>query len=258
MTSGKPTESDCTQSSSELTVPSTSGNVAIRTLSTALAGIACALLSWKAIELIGEVFVLPPDLAALASGQAPPPDVQAKVAAVTRDIDIKNAAIWMGTAGAILGILFGLTLCLCRRLGLSSIRMILVMVVSGTLSGAVAGVAGYWINAVSRQNMAAGATSPPEQFTLLVHSATWMIVGLGIGMGIAMGGRRSGRSRIESMVVIGLVGMVGGCLFPIVAGILLPTVNSTWPIPPLEPAAGRILWLSLPSVLMGLAIGRNG
>jgi len=252
------TQSHQPESSSGLASPLNTGIVVIRTLCAAIVGIVGAILSWKAIELIGDVFVLPPDLAGLAFGQLPPPEVQAKVAAATREINIRNAAIWMGAAGAILGILFGLTLCLSRKLGLSSIRMILVTLVSGTLFSVVAGVAGYWINAVSRKKMAAGATSPPEQFTLLVHGVTWAIVGLGIGIGIALGGRRSGRSRVESVIVIGLVGMVGGCLFPIVAGVLFPAVNSTWPIPPLDPTAGRILWLSLPSVLMGLAIGRNG
>ena len=131
-------------------------------------------------------------------------------------------------------------------------------VLTGTLFGALAGVAGVWINAVSRQYMAAGATSPAEQIILLMHGATWLIVGLGIGLGIALGRRQPGRSRIESTVVTGLVGMVGGCLFPIVAGILFPAVNSSWPVPAFEPTAGRIMWLSLPSVLMGLTIGRNG
>ena len=178
--------------------------------------------------------------------------------AATYAVNIRNAALWMGTVGAILGSMLGLTICLSRRLGLSSIRMIFATVLAGTLFGALAGVASVWINTVSRQNMAAGATSPADLVILLMHSATWLIVGLGIGLGIALGGKQPGRSCIESTVVSGLVGMVGGCLFSIVAGLLFPSVNSTWPIPPLEPVAGRILWLSLPSVLMGLAIGRNG
>jgi|GEM_PF-1612355 len=235
-----------------------SGIVVVRTLATALAGGVGAILSWKAIELIGEVFVLPPDLAALAFGQVPPPEVQAEVLAATHENNLWNAAIWLGTAGAILGTFFGLTICLSRRLGFSSIRMIFATVLAGTLFSALAGVVGVWINTVSRQNMAAGATSPPEYITLLMHSITWMIFGLGIGLGIALGSIRLRSSRIESTVLIGLVGMVGGCLFPILAGILLPAVNSTWPVPAFEPTAGPIMWLSLPSVLMGLAIGRNG
>jgi hypothetical protein len=240
------------------TTPFNSGNVAFRTLAAAAAGGVGAILSWKAIELIGEVFVLPADLAGLAFGQVPAPEVQAKVVAATIATNTRNAALWMGTVGAVLGTMFSLTICLFRRLGLSSIRMIFASVLAGTLLGAIAGVAGIWINTVLRRNMATGATSPAEQFILLMHSATWLIVGLGIGLGISLGGRKSGRSRIESTVVIGLIGMVGGCLFPIAAGLLFPSVSSTWPIPPLDPTAGRILWLSLPSVLMGLAIGRNG
>ena len=246
------------QSSSGPTPALNTGSVVLRTLAGALAGVFGAILSWKAIEAIGEVFVLPADLAGLAFGQVPPPEVQAKVVAATFAANIRNAALWMGTVGAVLGTMFGLTICLSRRLRLSSIRMMSSTVLGGTLFGVLAGVAGVWVNTVSRQNMAAGATSPAEQIILLMHSATWLIAGFGIGIGIALGGRQPGRSRIESTVVIGLVGMVGGCLFPIVAGLLFPSVSSTWPIPPLDPTAGRILWLSLPSVMMGLAIGRNG
>ena len=246
------------QPSSGLASPSSTGNVVFRTFCVAITGLVGAIMSWKAIELIGDVYVLPGDLAGLAHGPVPTPEQLARLTATTLAMNLKNAAIWLGTGGGITGLLFGLTICLSRRLGMSSIRMILATLFAGTVFGALAGLAGVWINTVSRQNMTAGATSPSEQITLLMHSAVWMIVGLGIGLGIALGGKWSGRSRIESMVVIGLVGMVGGCLFPIVAGLLLPAVNSSWPIPSLEPTAGRILWLTLPALLMGLAIGRNG
>ena len=85
----------------------------------------------------------------------------------------------------------------------------------------------------------------------------WLICGIGVGSGIALGGPIPWKARLESTVIVGLVGMVGGCLFPIVAGIFFPAVNSTGPIPLVDPIAGRILWLSLPAVLMGLVIGKN-
>ena len=58
-----------------------SGSVVIRTLAAAVAGLFGAILSWKAIEYIGEVFVLPADLAGLAFGQIPAPEVQARMPA---------------------------------------------------------------------------------------------------------------------------------------------------------------------------------
>ena len=235
-----------------------SGSVVIRTLAAAVAGLFGAILSWKAIEYIGEVFVLPADLAGLAFGQIPAPEVQAKVVAATVENQIRNAAVWLGTAGAIMGAFSSLSICLSRRLRLTSFRMIFVTVLAGTLFGALAGVVGVWIDTVSRQNLEVGATSPSEHITLLMHSITWMIFGLGIGLGISFGGIQHRISRIESTVVIGLLGMVGGCLFPIAAAVLFPAVNSTWPVPAFEPTSGLILWLGLPYVLMGMAIGRNG
>ena len=79
-----------------------------------------------------------------------------------------------------------------------------------------------------------------------------------IGTGLSLRSPTPWRTRLEFAVVIGLAGMVGGCLFPVLAGIFFPAVNSSGPIPLIDPSAGRILWLTLPAVLMGLAIGRTG
>src|SRR5690606_13717170 len=106
-------------------------NVVLRTSAAAVAGGFGAILSWKAIELIGEVFVLPADLAGLAFGQVPAPEVQAKVLAAKHANNLRNTALWLGTTGSILGTCFGLTICLSRRLGLSSLRMIFATVFAG-------------------------------------------------------------------------------------------------------------------------------
>ncbi len=233
------------------------GSVIARLTFAAFSGVLGALLSWRVIEKIGAVFELPADLAGLGFGSVPSPEDQARLASATLDMNIKNAAIWMGTVGAVLGAAFSLGVCVLRRTGISSIRMMFATIVSGALSGTIAGAVGIWIQMIARQNMEPGATSPPEQIILFMHSTIWLICGLGIGLGIALGGPLSWRPRLESTIVIGLVGMVGGCLFPIVAGIFFPAVNSTAPIPLVDQSAGRILWLTLPAILMGLAIGKN-
>ena len=233
------------------------GKLITRLVLGSLCGLLGALVSWKVIEAIGEVFELPPDLAAMGFGSVPSPENQARLASATLGMNLKNAAIWMGAAGAILGAAFGVMVCVSKKPGSASIRMLFATVLSGALLGVVSGTAGIWIQTLARQNMEPGATSPPEQMVLLMHSVMWLICGIGVGSGIALGGTMAWRTRLESTVVIGLVGMVGGCLFPIVAGILFPAVNSTGPIPLVDPIAGRILWLSLPAVLMGLVIGKN-
>ena len=234
------------------------GGAPLRCLSMMTAGLVAAGLSWKAMGLIGDVFVLPPKLAGLSFGQAPPPAVQAELAAATLQMNIKNAGLWMATTGGILGMVFGCGIGMLRGRSRSGLRVAIVTIVAGCLFGGIAGAAAIGAHVIARQNMAVGATSPSDQLVLLMHSLTWLIVSAGIGWGIWLGTRRPNRSRLDAVVVFGLAGLVGGCLFPIIAGIVFPAVNSTAPIPYLDPTAGRILWLSLPSALMGLAIGRNG
>lgn len=229
-----------------------------RTAFGAIIGMIGALLSWKMMAMIGDVFELPADLASLGFGSTPSPEDQARLKSATFEMNFKNAVILMGGIGGVLGGAFGLIVCVGRRLGKSSIRMMLSTVLNGAVFGLIAGGAGIWIQALARDNMAPGATSPPEQMILLMHGAIWLISGLGVGCGLLIGGSGSWRTRLEFAVILGLVGMVGGCLFPIVAGVLIPAVNSTGPIPLIDPSAGRILWLTLPALLMGLAIGRNG
>lgn len=232
-----------------------SRNVMVRKLGAAFAGVVGALLSVQVIERIGEVFVLPPDLASLGFGQVPPPEVQAKLAAAVFFNTVGNAAIWMGSVGAILGICFFTAIAISGGIAGSRLRMIIAVVSATAVFAAMAGVLGGWLDSIVRRNMSMGATSPSEQVVVLVHGIVWLVVGLGIGIGFTLGVRQQMRTRLESIVIIALFGMFGGCLFPIVAGVLLPAVNSGGSIPGLDPSEGRILWLNLPSVLMGLAVG---
>lgn len=234
-----------------------SRNVWACTLGAVLAGSVGALLAVKAIERIGEVFVLPPDLAGLGFGQVPPPEVQAELAAAVFSKTIWNAATWMGIAGAIPGACFAIAIILTRRLVVGRFRMILAVISATASFAAIAGVLGGWLDSIARRHMAVGATSPSEQVVVLIHGVVWLVVGLGLAVGITLGNRQRLSSQLESIVIIGLSGMIGGCLFPIVAGIVFPEVNSSWSIPGLEPSEGRILWLNLPSVLMGVAVGRR-
>lgn len=229
----------------------------VRVVLGGITGIAGAFLAWKSMGLIGQVAALPPDLASLAFAAAPSPEELQKVPAATLKVNQQNAAIWLSASGAILGCLFGLLVYLARRSAGGFLNLMFIPALCGAIAGAAAGAVAVWINHVARQNMASGATSPAEQIILAMHSATWLILGLGVGLGIAASRRADGASRLEAAVVTGVAAMAGGCLYPIVAGLFFVAVNSSFPIPHLEPAAARILWLSLPSVLMGLAVGRN-
>jgi hypothetical protein len=58
------------------------------------------------------------------------------------------------------------------------------------------------------------------------------------------------------MLVAGVAGLLGGAVYPIVAGMVLPLADPSLPIP--EESGSRLLWLGLPAVLMGLSLGRKG
>ena len=228
-----------------------------RVLLGGVTGLAGAFAAWKSIGLIGQVAALPPDLSSLAFASAPSPEDLLKVPAATLKVNQQNAAVWLGVSGAILGCLLGLLVYLAQRSAGAFLKLLFIPTICGAVAGAAAGAAAVYINHVARQNMNSGATSPSEQITLVMHSVTWLTLGLGVGFGIALSRRPVVGNRFEPAIFTGIAGMAGGCLYPIVAGLFFVAVNSSSPIPYLEPAAGRILWLSLPSVLMGLAVGRN-
>ena len=220
-------------------------------------GLAGAFAAWKLMAVIGPVFALPPDLAGLAFGAAPPPEVAARLVAETFLMNLKNAAVWMSVSGAVLGTLLGVALFAVQRPRHSLVRLIPATLIGGAFFGALAGCVAIYSDSFARMKMDPGAISPPEHFVLLTHSLTWLTAGLGIGLGLALGTRKRPGKIVESAVVVALAAMIGGCLYPIVAGILFPAVNSAFPVPHPDPTAARIIWLSLPAALMGLAAGRG-
>ena len=61
----------------------------------------------------------------------------------------------------------------------------------------------------------------------------------------------------ETVAVVGLAGMIGGVLFPVLSGIVLPATDATVPIPIGDDVAGRYFWALLPAALIGFAAGRQ-
>ena len=220
-------------------------------------GLGGAFVAWKLMGAIGRVFALPPDLAGLAFGAAPPPEVASRLVRATFLMNLKNAAVWMSVSGAVFGTLFGIGLFALRRPQVRFLRIVPATLLCGAAFGALAGCVTVYVDSIVRMKMDPGATSPPEHFVLLTHSLTWLTVGLGIGLGLSLGVAKAFGKCVEFASMVALAGMLGGCLYPIVAGILFPEVNSASPIPFPDPLVGRLLWLGLPASLMGLASGRG-
>ena len=228
-----------------------------RVLVNAIVACGAAFVAVNAIGRIGEVFVLPPDLASVGFGQVPSPEVKAKITAAVFSNAVGNAAIWMGTAGAILGTCLALVVAFSLRKSVHPLRVVVALVVAGASFSALAGVLGVWCDSGARRSMPADASSPAEHFVVIIHGLVWFVVGGGIGIGVALGSRRSIRMYLETIATVALSGLLGGCLFPIVAGVLFPAIDSSSSIPGVDPPESRLLWLCLPAVLMGCAVARR-
>ena len=87
--------------------------------------------------------------------------------------------------------------------------------------------------------------------TMIVQSGMLGLMGLGIGFGIALA---LFHRRIAVTCATGclLGGFLAALLFPIVASVLLPQVNTDLLMP--DPGMGRLLWLGIAASLIGATV----
>lgn len=243
-------------SSSKAHAPSR-GLVLVRVVVCALAGLLAALIARAAIALVGDVFHLTPELAAIGASQNPSAEDTQRYTVAMFEVRYSHAALWLAAAAGILGGIMGLTLGLFRR----SVAKTFVGTACGVLCGAVAGAAGGYLSTsleyVSRTRLTAPDASVSEFMTMLWHSVAWLLVGLGCGLGTALGTPTLRvRILVGTVVVAAVAGLVAGTIYPVVAGVALPLTNASLPFPD-EPQS-LLLWLGLPAVLIGLTLGRRG
>lgn len=228
-----------------------------RVVALGVTGVVAAVLAQLIISAIGEVFRLPPELDALGRGGIPGPEDQARIAAGNRVIFYKHSALWIGSASALIGGSFGLILGLFRRSRGSVLRGVVGGTLVGGLFGCVGGPLAVFLDGYFQSIKPRGAMTVPDHQLILMHAATWLAIGVGIGIGVGLGASvKRKRAATASMVLAAIGGMLGGALYLFVAGIVIPLADTTLPIP--EGASERMLWLGLPSLMIGLALGRKG
>lgn len=160
-------------------------------------------------------------------------------------VDFRNAAFALALWGG--GLAWALTtteLCLRRQRGRA--------VWGGLLAGLVAALvaAGGMALAAALQDSLAMPDSRLVKSTL-VQGTLFGIAGLGIGLGLALPLRP--RKLLLSCLIGGLLGgMVAGALFPILASVALPNLNTDFLMP--DEALGRLLWTVLAAGFIGVTI----
>lgn len=229
-----------------------------RMLGLAFVGLLSAALATLAIRATGEVFVLPSELAKLGEGRIPSPQEQQLLSEGNRVLQSKHAALWLGIAGALIGGLFGLAAGGFQRSGKSVLKGLAVGAICGCLSGGLAGPLAIYLDAKIRASIPTGELSPPDYLVMLMHAATWAVLGIGTGFGVSLvvpASQRSVRNSFVFMVLSSMAGGLGALLYFVLGAMLLPLANTSLPIPAENSA--RILWMALPSCMMGLVYGRQ-
>jgi hypothetical protein len=236
----------------------TSGQSLGRALILAVLGLVAAVVIHSAIAAMGQIFHLPPELAALGVGGPPGPEDQRRLGAANLVLRYKHFAVWMGLAGAIIGALYsGILACLVRRdRGRAIPFSIVIGALVGGAVGATAGPLAVYVDEYLRNNLAVGQLVVPETKIMMMHAATWGVFGAGIGLATALAvSRKKGRDVPAATIGGAIAGVLGGVLFPFVTGAIAPLADVSLPIP--EEPKIRVLWLALPLAIIGLVLGRK-
>jgi hypothetical protein len=222
-----------------------------------IVGAIAAAISSGAIRQTGEVFQLPEEIQRLTAGTIPGLEDRAKIGKAIVELNYKHAALWIGMAGAIGGVLFGLTLGILRGSRKSLVVGTVGGLVVGAVFSAIGGLAGTWLAEGVISEVKLAKMHVPEQYSMLLHGTTWLCVGLGIGLGTGLGTTKNRIGSVMGSMLMGGIGAaVGGALYPIVASVAMPFVDPSMAIPKDE--LNRFVWIALPYVMTGLVLGRKG
>lgn len=227
-------------------------------ISLAIVGLIAAVLSLIAIRQTGRVFELPNDLLNMKflEGRNQSPEVMQRFYDGLIELNYKHAALWIGIAGSIVGVLFGLALGVMRGSRASIVSGALGGLILGCLLSACGGLVANCLGENIVSQVRKEKTEVPAHYAMLLHGATFLVVGLGIGLGTGLGATKNRiAAALSSMVMAGIAGAAGGAFYPFVASLAMPFVDPSLTIP--EGDFNRMVWLGLPFVSMGLALGRR-
>lgn len=244
---------DTTTSSSASTQTPGSGNSIVLF---AVVGIIAGALGVLTIVGIGERFRLPRELAILGIGGPPGAEDQAKIVAGNVILKYKHSALWMGAAAAVWGGLFCLAKTFVNPTAGNRIAATVSGIACGAVIGAIAGLTSNYVDIWILNNIPRGQLTPPEHMPFILHGITWLLMGaaVGLGFGIAFS-RKNPAELFATTVVTAIAAALGGILYPLLSAFILPAANVTQAIP--DGLPDKFLWMEVPALLIGLALGRR-
>jgi hypothetical protein len=237
--------------------PSSSGQSLGRAVVFGIVGLVAAALGHFTINMVGEVFHLPPEIAKLGIGQIPGDADQKKIAAANLVNQYRHFALWMALAGGLAGLLLCVTQAVIA--GASARTKAIGAVVGlllGGVGGAIAGPLSLSMDIAFHKSLVVdGQLNVPETKVMLLHGTTWLIIGATIGLAVSIVASAKPRDLVVGTLTAGIASMLGGVLYPILIVFVDPVADPSFPMP--STVTGQLLWMGVPLLLAGLVLGRR-
>ena len=211
-----------------------------------VAGPAAGLL----MRAVGQPFGVPAELVAGLGPGGPSPDRAPAIEAAEAAAERRNAALTLAIAGAVLGCGLAAAVGFVGR----SSRRAMLGALAGVIFGALFGAAAGYAALLTGGSLANVDSVDPSHVSMAIHTVAWGIVAPGVGVActVAAGSARLAGRYVPATVAAGI--LAGLLYFPLVA-LLLPTEDTDIVIP--ESLAARILWTTVPAVLIGVTVART-
>jgi hypothetical protein len=209
-----------------------------------LEGLCLALLAgaivWAVIQAVHPVFHVPKKFDVPSIGM--PPELFAAHRREQDRVDRRNASLYLGGLGLLIGATLGLREAARRRSWLPIFAAPL-----GALGGAAGGPLGCLVYEYVRTNIGQADLAHTIGAQLLVS----VPLGLGVGLGLGLAARSIGRAATAALAGVA-AGVLAAVVFPVAISILLPAASTDALLP--EESSSRLLWLSVMSGLIGLIV----
>lgn len=207
-----------------------------------------SLAAWGTLQgsAVNEWFDIPERLQKIYQ---PNQEQAEEIFAATRVAGYKNNALVVGIFGALIAGILGMVGAFRSRSPSKAVTGLL----SGIIIGGALGAAGGTLGMALGEQLT--GEWPPQGFfpPAAMHAVYWAFIGCaaGLAVGIPTGSRTLITK--STFAAVG-AGLVFGFLYVFLASFLFPLARSEEPIP--VGAWNRLLWTALPTVLIGIAIGR--
>lgn len=213
------------------------------------AGLAAGVLAFAALFTMarnGLEFRVPDEIAVIREKRQMSFEEAAMVVKAERKLAYQNTALTVAVFGAFAGGLLGMIAGVSRRSLFASSAGLF----GGTVVGAGAGALGGLADLYALEWMWPMAFDHSYK-AMVGHSAAFMIAGVGIGGAAGLAARQVP----QTLGVVLAAALIAGLVYPGVAAVLFPVLNTDAAIP--EGMLAQLLWLILPAGLMGMAMGRT-